>query len=62
MKIALGSDGSIELTRGEHITRGQDKSRQVFVEWAEGVSPKFSRVRRLFVLIRLCPFCSKAKL
>ena len=39
MKIVLGSDGSIELTRGEHITRGQDKSRQVFVEWAEGVSP-----------------------
>ena len=39
MKIVLGSDGSIELTRGEQITRGQDKSRQVFVEWAEGVSP-----------------------
>ena len=39
MKIVLGSDGSIELTRGEHITRGQDNSRQVFVEWAEGVSP-----------------------
>ena len=39
MKIVLGSDGSVELTRGEHITRGQDKSRQVFVEWAEGVSP-----------------------
>lgn len=39
MKIVLGSDGSIELTRGEHITRGQNKSRQVFIEWAEGVSP-----------------------
>ena len=39
MKIVLGSDGSIELTRGEHITRGQNKSRQVFVEWAEGFSP-----------------------
>ncbi len=39
MKIVLSSDGSVELSRGEKITRGQDKSRYVYVEWKEDEAP-----------------------
>ncbi len=39
MKILLGPDGSVELTRGGRITRGQDKSRYIYVEWKEDEAP-----------------------
>lgn len=39
MKIVLGSDGSVELIRSEHVTRGQSNSRHVLIEWVEGASP-----------------------
>ena len=39
MRIVLSSDGSVELTRGERITRGQDLSRRIYVEWNENESP-----------------------
>lgn len=39
MKIVLSSDGSVELLRGERITRGQDLSRRIYVEWNENESP-----------------------
>ncbi len=39
MRIVLSSDGSVELLRGERITRGQDLSRRIYVEWNENESP-----------------------
>lgn len=39
MKITLDQDGSIELSRGERIVRGQNGSKMILVDWKTDESP-----------------------
>lgn len=39
MRIRLDNEGSIDLTRGERIVRGQHGSKMIVVDWLDGHSP-----------------------
>ena len=55
MRIVLSSDGSVELSRGERITRGQDLSRRITVEWKEGESPiETGQISADNIIVQVC--------
>ena len=55
MKIVLDSSGNVELFRGEHVTRGQHRSKYVHVCWREGEDPvSRGEISAVNLMVNIC--------